>query len=47
MLFAIVALVQSKKIMINVRNPRDPLIFIVPLIAAGGFVASNVLFKKR
>jgi hypothetical protein len=47
MLFAIVALVQSKKIMINVRNPRDPLIFIVPLIAAGGFVASNVLFKKK
>jgi hypothetical protein len=46
-LFAIVALVQTRKLIINVRYMRDPLLFVIPLAAVSGFIASNALFKKK
>lgn len=46
-LFAIVAIFQSKKIMINVRNIHDPLLYLVPLFAVSGSVLGNVLYKSK
>ncbi|OOQ61021.1 hypothetical protein [Mucilaginibacter pedocola] len=46
-LVAIVALVQTDKLVINVRYMNDPLLFVVPIAAMGGFIGSNVLYKKK
>ena len=46
-LFAIVALTITQKTTFNVKYSGDPLLYIVPVIAIAGFLASDYLFKQQ
>ena len=46
-LFAIAAFVQTRKTGIEVNDANDPLMSLVPILAIGGFTASNVLFNQQ
>ncbi|RWY57116.1 hypothetical protein [Mucilaginibacter gilvus] len=45
-LFGIVVLSLNKRIIINVRDTRDPLVYAVPALAIICFVLSGFLYKK-
>ena len=45
-LFALTVIVVSKRIVINVRDTQDPLVYAVPAFAVICFILSNLLFKK-
>jgi hypothetical protein len=45
-LFGAVVLSISKRIIINVRDTHDPMVYLVPLLAITCFILSNFLFKK-
>jgi hypothetical protein len=45
--FGIVAFAQSGKVYFGIRDTGDVLIFIVPVVAIGGFVAGYVLFQQQ
>jgi hypothetical protein len=46
-MFGIVAFIQIGKIQIDIKNNNDPFLFLVPLLAVGGFIASNLMFKQQ
>lgn len=46
MVFGIVAFAQSTKMYFDIKNNGDPFIFIAPLLAIGGIVAGNLIFKQ-
>ena len=46
-LFAVVSVLTTKKIIVNVRFMDDPLVYIVPVFAAVGFTAANILYRKK
>jgi hypothetical protein len=46
-LFAVLSVFLSKKIMINVRNIHDPLLYVVPVFALSGSVLGNILFRNK
>lgn len=45
-LFAVVVTLLSKRIIINVRDTHDPLLYAVPALAITCFILSNFIFKK-
>ncbi|MGZ3756913.1 MAG: hypothetical protein ACXVAY_04760 [Mucilaginibacter sp.] len=46
-MFAIVAFFLVGKTQIDIKNNNDPLLFLVPILAIGGFIASNLMFKQQ
>lgn len=46
-LFAIVAYFQARNVRLDLQNTKDPFFFVAPLMAIGGFIASNIIFKQR
>lgn len=46
-IFALIAYAQAVKVFFGIRNMDDELIYIVPLVAVIGFVASNRIFRQR
>src|SRR5690349_16365969 len=47
MLFAIVAFAQTTRIYFGVMNMDDEFVFIVPVLALGGFFGGYLIFKKQ
>jgi len=47
MLFAIVAFAQTTRMYFGVMNMDDQFVFIVPVLALGGFFGSYLIFKKQ
>ena len=47
MLFAIVAFAQTTRIYFGVLNMDDQFVFIVPVLALGGFFGGYLIFKKQ
>ena len=47
MLFAITAFAQSNRIYFGVMNMDDQFVFIVPVLALGGFFGGYLVFKKH
>jgi glucan phosphoethanolaminetransferase (alkaline phosphatase superfamily) len=45
-LFGIVVLSLNKRIIINIRDTHDPMVYLVPLMAITCFILSGFLFKK-
>nr|WP_294942857.1 hypothetical protein [uncultured Mucilaginibacter sp.] len=45
-LFGVVVLSLSNRIIINVRDTHDPMVYLVPLLAVTCFFLSNFMFKK-
>src|SRR5471030_821542 len=46
MVFGIVAFAESTKVYFDVKYNGDPFIFIAPILAIGGIVAGNLIFKQ-
>jgi hypothetical protein len=47
MLFAIVALARTSRMYFGVMNMDDRFVFIVPVLALGGFFGGYLIFKKQ
>lgn len=46
-MFAIVAFIQVGKTQIDIKNSNDPFLFVVPILAIGGFIVSNLMFRQQ
>ncbi|CAN5436190.1 hypothetical protein BH09BAC6_BH09BAC6_28740 [soil metagenome] len=46
LLFGIIAFLKTANQYFDLKNTGDPLFFIVPMVAIGGFAVGNFLFKK-
>ena len=46
-MFAIITFIQVGKTQIDIKNSNDPFLFAVPILAIGGFIASNLMFKQQ
>lgn len=47
MLFAIIAFAQTSRVYFGVMNMDDRFVFIVPVLALGGFFGGYLIFKKQ
>ena len=47
MLFAIVAFAQTTRMYVSIMNMNDQFVFIVPVLALGGFFGGYLIFKKQ
>lgn len=47
MLFAIIAFAQTNRMYFGVMNMDDQFVFIVPVLAIGGFFGGYLIFKKQ
>ena len=47
MLFAIIAFAQTSRVYFGVMNMDDQFVFIVPVLALGGFLGGYLIFKKQ
>jgi len=45
-MFGVLAFAESGKTGIDVKNTNNPFLYVVPLLALIGFIASNFLFKQ-
>jgi Zn-dependent protease len=47
MLFAIIAFAQTSRVYFGIMNMDDRFVFIVPVLALGGFFGGYLIFKKQ